>query len=122
MLWTNDIVETMNFYQDRLDFVLDEYSTDWGWCHMHNEAVNIMFALPNEHTPYNGQPLMTGSLYIYLEEVDALWEKLKTRTNTCYEIANFPHGMREFAVYDNNGYMLQFGRELKEGEAVTEFE
>jgi hypothetical protein len=26
-----------------------------------------------------------------------------------YTIENFEYGMREFAIYDNNGYMLQFG-------------
>ena len=26
---------------------------------------------------------------------------------------DFEHGMREFAIYDNNGYMLQFGQEIE---------
>jgi len=27
----------------------------------------------------------------------------------CYPIETFEYGMREFAIYDNNGYLLQFG-------------
>ena len=27
------------------------------------------------------------------------------------EIETFEWGMREFAIYDNNGYVLQFGQE-----------
>lgn len=26
-----------------------------------------------------------------------------------YPIENFNYGMREFVIYDNNGYVLQFG-------------
>jgi hypothetical protein len=26
-----------------------------------------------------------------------------------YPMEDFEYGMREFAIYDNNGYMLQFG-------------
>ncbi len=30
----------------------------------------------------------------------------------CYLIENFEYGLREFAIYDNNGDPLQFGKEL----------
>lgn len=36
----------------------------------------------------------------------------------CYAIENFGYGMREFGVYDNNGYLLQFGQPLPEGAAI----
>lgn len=29
-----------------------------------------------------------------------------------YPIETFAYGMREFAIRDNNGYILQFGREV----------
>ncbi|MES2005300.1 MAG: VOC family protein [Bacteroidota bacterium] len=122
MLWTNDLKQTIDFYQDILGFELDTYNEEWGWCHLHKDAVNIMFTKPNEHVPYNGNPLFTGSFYLYTEEVDALWEALQTKVTASYSIANFPHNMREFAIFDNNGYLLQFGRELKEGKTITEWE
>jgi hypothetical protein len=31
----------------------------------------------------------------------------------CYLIETFEYGTREFAIYDNNGYVLQFGQELQ---------
>ncbi len=116
MLWTNDLKGSIAFYQMVLGFELTELNEDWGWCHMHKDAVNIMFSLPNEHTVYEGEPKFTGSFYLYTDEVDELWEQLRSTTKIAYEINNFEHGMREFAIYDINGYMLQFGRELKEGE------
>ena len=122
MLWTNDLNATIKFYETYLGFELDEYNEEWNWCHMHKDEVSLMFARPNEHTLYNGQPVCTGSFYIYTDEVDEWWESLKDRTTVSYSIANFSHNMREFAILDNNGYMLQLGRELKEGETVTEWE
>jgi hypothetical protein len=29
-----------------------------------------------------------------------------------YPLEDFPYGMREFAIRDNNGYILQFGQEI----------
>jgi uncharacterized glyoxalase superfamily protein PhnB len=119
MLWTNDLKATLDFYQTVLGFELDEYNEGWGWCHLHRNSVNIMFTRPIDHSFYIDKPTLTGSLYLYTEEVDELWEKLKDHSNISYGIANFEHHMREFAILDNNGYMLQFGRELREGEIVT---
>ncbi|MFN5228579.1 MAG: hypothetical protein ACK5Q3_18600 [Planctomycetota bacterium] len=28
-------------------------------------------------------------------------------------LEDFDYGMREFAIYDNNGYLLQFGQSLQ---------
>ncbi|MES2330261.1 MAG: VOC family protein [Bacteroidota bacterium] len=120
MLLTNELKATVAFYQEILGFEVDEYNEQWGWCHLHKDGVNIMFTTPNGQGPYNGTPSFTGSFYIYAEQIDALWDDLKTKATVSYEIANFSHNMREFAILDNNGYMLQFGRELKEGETITE--
>ena len=42
-----------------------------------------------------------------------MWTKVRDKTRICYGIENFDYGMREFAIDDNNGYMLQFGQEIK---------
>jgi hypothetical protein len=47
------------------------------------------------------------------DDVDALWEKLKDKSRVCYGIEDFHDGLREFAVYDNNGHLLQFGQEIE---------
>ncbi len=118
MLWTNELEGTIEFYTKLLGFELDEYNVDWGWCNLRKDGAAIMFAKPNDHEPFD-KPYATGSFYIYVEEVDDLWQALKDSTTVFYAIDNFEHGMREFAIRDNNGYVLQFGRELKEGETIT---
>lgn len=111
MLYTRDLKSTAAFYKDFLGFELDSFSEDPGWVHMHKDNASIMFCLPNEHEPFE-KAAFTGSFYFYTDEVDELWEKLKTSANVCYGLENFDYGMREFAIKDNNGYLLQFGKEI----------
>lgn len=113
MIWTNELKETIDFYVNILEFTCGEYKEDWGWAVLYKDEAEIMAALPNEHTPFE-KPTFTGSFYINVDHVDELWDRLKDKCKVCYEIENFEWGMREFAVFDNNGYLLQFGAEIKE--------
>lgn len=115
MLWTAELQATIEFYTSVLGFQLDELNQEWGWCSLSKDAASIMFATPNAHMPFDGAKL-TGSLYINIEEVDTLWAKLQDKATIFYPIENFEHGMREFAILDNNGYVLQFGKEIDEEE------
>jgi hypothetical protein len=36
--------------------------------------------------------------------------RARARRRVAYPLEDFHYGMREFAIYDNNGYMLQFGQ------------
>jgi uncharacterized glyoxalase superfamily protein PhnB len=111
MMWTGNLQETIKFYTEVLGFECAEMNNDWGWCALANGDVDLMFAVPNEHTPFE-KPTFTGSLYFNPDDVDELWKDLKEKTKVAYPIDDFEHGMREFAVYDNNGYMLQFGQPI----------
>ena len=44
-----------------------------------------------------------------MSDVDGLWSRLKNEARVCYPIETFDYGMRECAIYDNNGYLLQCG-------------
>ncbi|MBV9987814.1 MAG: VOC family protein [Chitinophagaceae bacterium] len=120
MIWTNDLKATVDFYVYTLGFETDEYREDWHWAHLHRDETAIMIVSRTVDKFYDGQPKYTGSFYFYVDAVDELWNELKEKTKIFYDIANFPHRMREFGILDNNGYILQFGRELLEGEEVTE--
>ena len=71
-----------------------------------------MLARPNAHTPFE-QSIFTGSFYFNTVDVDALWDELKVNAKVCYEINNFEYGMRQFTIYHNNGYLLQFGQVIE---------
>ena len=61
-----------------------------------------MLAGPNQ-LEGDSAPAFTGSLYFRTDDVDVFWQRLKDRARVCYPIDNFEYGMREFAIYDNNG-------------------
>ncbi len=108
MLTVTDLDATLVFYRDVLGFECLERME--GWAVVHRDGVEVMFSLPNQHVPFE-KPILTGSLYFKLDDVDALWQELKEKAKVVYPIETFDYGMREFAILDNNGYCLQFGTE-----------
>ena len=111
MLRTSGLRETVEFYERVLGFRCEALREDWGWASLRRDAVEIMVALPNAHESFE-RPAFTGSLYIRTDDVDSLWLQVKDSARVCYPLEDFAYGMREFAIYDNNGYLLQFGREV----------
>ena len=112
MLWTDKLSETIDFYTSVLGFTVEEKNDNWGWASLCKDQINIMVAKPNEYTPFE-KPIFTGSFYFKIENADEMWESLKDKTKICYPIETFEWEMREFAIYDNNGYILQFGQEIQ---------
>ena len=109
MLRTWDLASSIAFYEQKLGFTCNRRSDEWGWASLHRDDAEIMFAIPNAHDDAKSTAF-TGSLYFRTDNVDALWESWKDWAHICYPIENFDYGMREFAIYDNNGYLLQFGQ------------
>jgi uncharacterized glyoxalase superfamily protein PhnB len=108
MLRTKDLKATIEFYTQRLGFVCEGFSAEDGWASLRRDAVEIMVATPNVHVPFD-TPAFTGSFYFNVENVATLWAQLKDVVEIAYPLETFHYGMSEFAIYDNNGYMLQFG-------------
>lgn len=111
LIWTQSFEETLSFYTDILGFIVAERNDSWNWACLERENVQIMVALPNKNHP-TLEIGFSGSFYITVSDVDQLWEKIHAQTKICYDIENFEWGMREFAIYDNNGYLLQFGQSI----------
>jgi len=109
ILRTNQFDETITFYTGILGFTVGGQSDEWA--SLHKDEVEIMISKPNLHVPFD-QPAFTGSLYLNTDDLDGLWDKVKDQASICYQPENFEWGMREFAIYDNNGYTLQFGQPL----------
>lgn len=111
VLYVTNVEETVRFYCDLLGFECTNRMG--GWASLSRDEAEVMISLPNEHVPFD-KPTFTGSLYFNTDDVDALWAKLKDKATVVYPIENFPYGMREFAIRDNNGYCLQFGQEISD--------
>ncbi len=114
MLVTNDLPATVAYYTETLGFRLDATWKPEGpmtWARVSSADVALMFVTPDEDEP-PVSPTITGELYCYPPDVDALWRELKDRADVVQPIADWDHGMREFQIRDCNGYVLRFGREV----------
>lgn len=112
MLIVNDVRATIDYYVSILGFDEANYVEDIGWGSIEKHNVEIMLSKPNDHTSFNNGPQFTGSFYLLTDDVDAWWGFLKDRATVFYPIEDFNYGMREFAIKDCNGYILQFGERI----------
>ena len=111
MLTVPNIDESVRFYTDILGFsVVNQME---GWAAVQKDGLELMFTLPNEHVPFE-KSHFTGSIYFNVDDVETIWEKLKGRVKVVYDLETFPYGMKEFAILDGNGYLLQFGQPIAE--------
>lgn len=112
MIWTGDLNQTVTFYVERLGFTCGEKNEEWGWASLHRDQCEVMVARPNAHAQFE-KPVFTGSFYVRTDAVENLWEEVKDTVDVCYELETFDWGMKEFAIFDNNGYVIQFGQEME---------
>ncbi|MCS7019833.1 MAG: VOC family protein [Cytophagales bacterium] len=112
VLYTAEIQQTIDFYVQKLGFACTAYQPAWGWASMQLDQAELMISLPNQHFPF-AKPIFTGSFYFLTDKVALLWNRaIAQQLQICYPLEEFEYGMKEFAIYDNNGYILQFGQPL----------
>ena len=141
MLTTDDLDGTIAFYRDTLGFeVAGTYPEDNpNWCYLKRGDSHLMFStlhkLDHDHDEHghdhdehshdhdehghdegegyhHDSPTGVWTLYVYPDDVDSLWEKLKGQARVAYPLHETPYGMREFGIRDPNGYTLSFGKEI----------
>ena len=113
MLRTWNLQRSLRFYVDTLGFSCDRFSDEWGWAALNHGEVALMLATPNEHDGAT-RPAFTRSLYLRTDDVDTLWTALAGKAEVVYPPQDFDYGMREFAIRDDSGYVLQFGQPLRD--------
>lgn len=109
-LYTRDVRGSVDFYVNTLGFELDG-PDGGGGALVRRDDVAIMSAWPNAHMPF-GAPVLPGALHIRCDDVDEAWERAKDSARVCSPVEDFDYGMREFAIFDNNDCLLQFGQEI----------
>ena len=116
MLETSDLKESIKYYTETLAFTCQGVYPETGepcWASLTKDKIVIMLTVRSAHSK-SEKPTMTGTLYLYPDDVDKAWEELKDKTEVSYEIETFDYGMREFGIIDPNGYLLQFGQGVDE--------
>jgi len=67
-----------------------------------------------EYPAFDGKPLgATGTLFIEVEGVDALNDRLKASAKVVMPIETKFYGMREFAIEDPDGYVITFAERVE---------
>lgn len=113
VLRTWDLPASIEFYQRVLGFELRGHLPERMWASLSYGSATVMLSGPNEHEG-DQAPAFTGSLYFRVRNVDEVWARIKDQARVCYPVETFDYGMREFGIYDNNGYLLQFGEAVPE--------
>jgi uncharacterized glyoxalase superfamily protein PhnB len=107
LLQVRDLPATIAFWRDVLGFRVDGMFPEDAptWCGMHSGNARIMFS------SFDGvdTPTLTGQIYLYPDDIDATWAKLKDAVQVVEPLHVTAYDMREFSIRDPNGFTLAFG-------------
>lgn len=112
---TDKLEESKAFYIDILDFGITFENEFYLLMHTPNQQAEISFLLPDHstqdpifHSSFKGEGLY---LTIELEEVESLYEEMKSRNlDIKVELRDEPWGDRHFVIEDPNGIMIDLVR------------
>jgi uncharacterized glyoxalase superfamily protein PhnB len=72
---------------------------------------NLRSAAEAEYPRFAGQPTgLTGTLFIEVDEVEALYQELKDKVPIVMPFLVQWYGMKEFAIADPDGYVITFAQ------------
>jgi uncharacterized glyoxalase superfamily protein PhnB len=113
-----DVYKTAEFYRDTLGFSFEQF---WGnppdFVIVSRDDIQIMFrqidAKSQLHKPNRKLARIAFDAYIYVNDVDALFEELKAKDAKILQTPiDREHDCREIEVEDCNGRILCFGQDL----------
>jgi lactoylglutathione lyase len=119
-LLVSSVERSLGFYVDTLGFdrgmtVPDE--SPFAFASVVSGPVEIFFndasGAVKEYPGFAGKPLgATGTLFIEVEGIDRLHDRLASMVKIVMPIATQFYGMREFAIEDPDGYVLTFAERI----------
>jgi uncharacterized glyoxalase superfamily protein PhnB len=109
-----DVERSLGFYEHTLGFSRGMTVPDvapFAFGSVTSGPVEIFFneagAAAKEYPAFGGKPIgATGTLFIEVDEVDALHDRLKPIVKIVMPIVTQFYGMREFALEDPDGYII----------------
>ena len=113
ILWTKNLRETISFYETVLGFTAR--SNFPNFAALCRDDAELMFVVPTgepDEKDFFPKPLLTGSIYIFMKDVDEFWESVKDKATIKSAICDREYLMRDFSITDNNGYEIVFGEDI----------
>jgi lactoylglutathione lyase len=110
------VERSLAFYVDTLGFARGMTVPDaspFVFAAVNSGGIEIFFndaaTAVKEYPGFGGNPIgATGTLFIEVEGVDALHDRLKPTVKIVMPIVTQFYGMREFAIADPDGYIITF--------------
>jgi uncharacterized glyoxalase superfamily protein PhnB len=120
-LGVKNVNETVEFYQTKLGFDLVmamPESGSYDWAMMKRDGVTVMFqtfqSLLQEYkdAKEDGENVPVA-FYVELDDVHTFYEEIASAVDIYIDMHRTFYGAKEFAVKDNNGYLLVFAEHEK---------
>jgi hypothetical protein len=112
MFHVPDVRKTVDWYRDIGFTVLNTYD-DGGdglsFAMLSFGAGEVMFSSGGRISPHHRRD---ADLYVYTQDVDGLYDRVKDRVEIVEGPHNMFYGMREVIVRDLNGFWITFGEEI----------
>ena len=114
------VERSLAFYVDILGFVRGmtvPEESPFAFASVASGPVEIFFneaaGAVKEYPGFAGKPIgATGTLFIEMEGVNALHDRLKAQVKVVMPIETKFYGMREFAIEDPDGYVITFAERI----------
>lgn len=108
VILVSDINKSKEYYRDKLGFTIDgQFVERDGVSFLLKEIENKDLIRPNHSI--NG--FMES--YLWVDDVDKIYEELKARGAIVEQPINRDYGMRDFLLYDIDGYRFCLGGPIK---------
>ena len=107
LLKCHDVDTTKSFYEEILEFSVSD--SDKGTCTVKKGDCSILFT---QQDLWSGQPKCTGTIYLFIDDLDSYYESIRDKAIVLWELQTMPYGTREFAVKDYNEYHLAFAEKV----------
>jgi lactoylglutathione lyase len=119
-LLVSSVERSLAFYVDTLGFERGMTVPDaspFAFASVTSGPVEIFFndaaGAVKEYPAFAGKPIgCTGTLFVELQGVDALHDRIKAAVTVVMSIETKFYGMREFAIEDPDGYVITFAERV----------
>ena len=106
VLRVSDLASALTFYRDVLGFTVEFEYDDYVILEIDHSQVHLA-------KPAAGKPPGGGTVYVFCEDVDEYFGKIRARgAKPASEPCNQFYMMRDFTINDPDGNQLSFGRAL----------
>lgn len=79
------------------------------WCEVARDGTVLQFIAGE--TPWEGEPRLTGCLYVSTDNVDAVYEEIRDRVTCEWGVEEREWGARELVVRDPDDYFITFSQQ-----------